>query len=169
MPLSDTACRNAKPKEKPYKLSDEKALYLDVMPTGAKYWRMKYRFDGKETRLALGVYPNVGLKDARELRDDARKLLTSGVDPSESRKAEIATQRLNAENSFEAVAREWFAKFSTKWTDGHSSKIIARLERDVFPWIGGSAIASLKSRDLLAVLQRIEQRGTTQSPQINNL
>jgi integrase len=163
MPLSDTACRNAKPKEKPYKLADEKALYLEVMPTGAKYWRMKYRIDGKEKRLAIGVYPDVGLKEARDKRDDARKLLASGIDPSENRKAEKATQRLNAENSFEAVAREWFSKFSAKWTEGHSSKIIARLERDVFPWIGGKAIAELKARDVLAVLQRIEQRGAIET------
>lgn len=159
MPLSDTTCRNAKPKDKPYKLADEKAMYLEVMPTGAKYWRMKYRFDGKEKRLALGVYPDVGLKNARDKRDEARKLLAAGVDPAESRKAEKATKLLNAENSFEAVAREWFGKFSATWVEGHAQKIITRLERDVFPWVGGRAIADLRARDLLTVLQRIEARG----------
>ena len=85
MPLSDTACRNAKPKEKPYKLSDEKALYLEVMPTGAKYWRLKYRIAGKEKRLALGVYPEVSLAEARNKRDEARKQIADGIDPSESK------------------------------------------------------------------------------------
>lgn len=159
MPLSDTACRNAKPKEKPYKLTDEKALYLEVMPTGSKYWRMKYRFEGKEKRLALGVYPDVGLKDAREKRDAARKLLANGVDPSENRKAQKAAQLENSANSFEVIAREWFAKTSPKWVEGHAAKIMTRLERDAFPVIGSKAIADLRAPDMLAMLLRIESRG----------
>jgi DNA invertase Pin-like site-specific DNA recombinase len=107
--LTDPKCKNAKPKEKPYKLADEKSLYLEAMPNRAKYWRMKYRYGGKEKRLAFGVYPETGLKEARTKRDDARKLLADGADPGETRKAMKAAQVADAE-TFEIVAREWFAK-----------------------------------------------------------
>jgi hypothetical protein len=112
--LTDTTCKNAKPKEKPYRLSDEKGLYLEIMPKGSKYFRLKYRFDGKEKRLAFGVYPETSLKEARQKRDEARKLMEQGIDPGEQRKAMKAAQA--GADSFEAVAREWFAKFSPSWT-----------------------------------------------------
>lgn len=160
MPLTATACKNAKPREdgKPLRLSDEKGMYLEVMPNGAKYWRMKYRFNGKEKRLAFGVFPEVGLADAREKRDEARRLLSEGIDPGELRKVTKATSKLSAENSFEAVAREWFAKYLPTWSEGHATRIIRRLERDIFPWLGNRPIAEITAPELLASLQRIEKR-----------
>lgn len=171
MPLTDTAIRNAKPgitpagKEtaKPYKLGDTGGLYLEVAPSGGKWWRLKYRFDGKEKRLSLGVYPDVGLKDARQRRDDARKLLADGVDPGENRKAAKAAKAERASNSFEVVAREWYAKNSSNWAENHGKRILQRLERDIFPWIGGRPIADITAPELLAVLRRIEARGAVET------
>lgn len=160
MPLSDTAIRAAKPAEKPYKLPDEKGLFLLVHPNGSRYWRQKYRFDGKEKMLAHGVYPETSLKEARERRDDARKLLAQGIDPGEQRKAQKAAKQDRAANSFEVIAREWFAKNRGTWAPTHGDKIIARLENDVFPWLGGKAIAEITAPQVLEVLRRIEARGT---------
>ena len=115
MALTDLAVRKAAVRDKPYRLSDEKGLYLEVALSGSKYWRWKFRFAGKEKRLALGVYPEVSLAEARAARDGARKLLASGVDPSEARKAQKASRVELAENSFEAIAREWFAKYACGW------------------------------------------------------
>ncbi len=159
MPLTDTAIRNAKPRKKPTKLFDERGLYLEVSPAGGKWWRLKYRFDGKENRLSLGVYPDVNLKDARNRRDDARKLLANGIDPSENRKAQKSARADWAANSFEAIARDWFAKHSANWAATHASKIIQRLEKDVFPWLGEKPIAAISAPELLTVLRRIETRG----------
>jgi integrase len=158
MPLSDTATRNAKPKDKPYKLADEKGLYLLIKPAG-KYWRLDYRFDGKRKTLALGVYPDISLKEAREKRDEARKQIAQGVDPSAERKATKTAQT----ESFEAVAREWFAKFAPSWAESHSDKIMRRLERDVFPWIGARPVREITAPELLAVLRRIETRGALET------
>jgi len=160
MPLSDTAVRTAKPADKPYKLPDEKGLFLLVHPNGSKYWRQKYRFGGKEKLLSLGVYPDTGLKDARQRRDAARKLLADGVDPGEHRKAAKAVKVERAANSFEVIGREWFEKNRETWAPSHADKIIKRLENDVFPWLGGKAIAEITAPDVLAVLRRIEGRGT---------
>lgn len=159
MPLTETACKNAKPKEdgSPAKYADEKGMYLLVNKTG-KYWRMDYRFNGKRKTLALGVYPETTLKQCREKRDEARRLLSEGIDPSELRKVTKATGKLNAENSFEVIAREWFAKHLPTWTEGHSSRIIRRLERDIFPWLGNRPIAEITAPELLTSLQRIEKR-----------
>lgn len=158
MPLTDIKIKQAKPKEKPYKISDERGLYLEVAPAGGKWWRLKYRIDGKEKRLSLGVYPDVSLALARERRDDARKLIASGVDPSSNRKAtKLARAESNA-NSFEVVAREWFEKWKTTKAKNHSDKVIRRLERDVFPWLGSRPIADIKPPELLTVLRRIEER-----------
>lgn len=159
MPLTNTAILNAKPKEKPYKLADGSGMYLEISPNGGKWWRLKYRFEGKEKRLSLGIYPDVGLKDARERRDAARKQLASGIDPSAVRKATKASKAgLNA-NTFEAVAREWFIKHSANWAKSHADKVIARLQNDVFPWLGRRPIAEITPPELLAVLRRIEGRG----------
>lgn len=159
MPLTDTAIRNAKPGEKAVKLFDGRGLYLEISPTGGKWWRLKYRFEGKERRLSLGVYPDVSLKDVRERRDEARKLLANGIDPSENRKAQKSARAVQAANSFESVAREWFVKHSQSWAGSHASKIIERLERDVFPWLGGRPIAEITAPELLTTLRRIENRG----------
>jgi len=163
MPLTDTVARNAKPGIKPVRLFDEKGLYLEISPAGGKWWRFKYRFDGKEKRLSLGVYPEVSLKDARQRRDEARKLLADDVDPGENRKAKKLARDDLAGNSFEVVAREWFAKYEPTWTAGHSSKIISRLERDIFPWIGLRPIAEIKAPQLLACLRRVEDRGALET------
>ncbi len=163
MPLTDTAIRNAKPGAKPAKLFDERGLFLIVTPAGGKWWRFRYKFDGKEKLLSLGVYPDVGLKDARARRDAARKLLAEDVDPGENRKAQKSARADRAANSFEVVAREWFAKFAPGWAVSHSSKIIRRLETDVFPWIGGRPIAAITAPQLLEVARRIESRGAPET------
>jgi len=163
VPLTDTAIRNAKASAKAVKLSDEKGLFLLVTAAGGKWWRLKYRFGGKEKLLSLGTYPDVSLRDARERRDSARKLLADGVDPGEHRKAKKQARADLAANSFEVVAREWFAKFEPTWTEGHSDKIIRRLERDIFPWIGGRPIAEIKALELLACLRRVEDRGALET------
>ena len=163
MALTDVAAKGAKPQEKAYKLSDEKGMFLLVTPTGSKWWRLKYRFAGKEKLLSLGVYPEIGVRDARDRRDAARKLLLNGIDPSIDRQMQKAASTERSENSFERVAREWFAKFSPKWAPGHASKIIRRLERDVFPWIGGLPVAEIKAPQLLATLRRIEERGAIET------
>ena len=162
MPLSDPAIKKAKPEAKPYKLTDEKGLFLLVNAAG-KYWRLAYRFGGKQKTLALGVYPDVPLTRAREKRDDARKLIADGVDPGEHRKATKTQQTERAANSFEAVAREWYAKHSPGWAESHSNKIIRRLERDVFPWVGGRPIAELSAPEILTTMRRIEGRGTLET------
>ena len=163
MPLTNTSIRNAKPAEKAKKLFDSRGLYLEVAPSGGKWWRFKYRFGGKEKRLSLGVYPDVSLKDARDRRDEARKLLANEIDPSENRKAQKAAKVERAGNSFEVVAREWFAKHSPNWVASHADRIISRLERDIFPWIGNSAIAEIAAAQLLEVIRRIEQRGALET------
>ena len=159
MPLTDTAIRAAKSAAKPVKLSDEKGLYLEVAPTGGKWWRLKYRFGGKEKRISLGVYPDVGLKLARERRDEARRLLADGIDPGEHRKAHKSARADASANSFEAVAREWFTKMLPTWSPDHADKIIKRFERDVFPWIGGKPVADLNAPEVLSTIRRIEARG----------
>lgn len=159
MPLTDTAIRATKPTEKTQKLFDGGGLYLEVAPTGGKWWRLKYRFGGKEKRISLGVYPDVGLKDARTRRDDARRLLANDIDPSENRKVQKAASTDRAANSFEVVAREWYAKHSPGWAVSHASKIMQRLEKDVFPWLGGRPIAEITAPELLTTLRRIEARG----------
>ena len=160
MPLTDAAIRTAKPGAKPVRMFDGGGLYLEVSPAGGKLWRLKYRFNGKEKRLALGIYPDIGLKDARERRDDARRLLCNDIDPGENRKVQKAAKVERAANSFEVIAREWFAKNRDTWAVSHADKIIARLENDVFPWLGGKAIAEITAPDVLSVLRRIEGRGT---------
>lgn len=159
MPLSDIALRTAKPTDKPYKLTDGGGLYVEVYPTGGKLWRLKYRFGGKEKRLSLGAYPVVSLKDARERRDNAKRLLAGGIDPSVERKAQKAATVERAANSFETVGREWFARYSPTWAESHSTKIIRRLEADIFPWLGGRPIAEITAPEVLTVLRRIESRG----------
>ena len=163
MLLSDTAIRNAKPTAKPTRLYDRDGLYLEVSTSGGKWWRFKYRFAGKEKRLSLGVYPDVDLKKARRRTGETRRLLADGVDPSENRKAQKAASASRAANSFEVVAREWLAKQMPTWATNHGGRILARFERDIFPWIGGRAIAELSAPELLATLRRIEARGALET------
>jgi integrase len=163
MPLTNTAIRNARSGKKTARLYDERGLYLEVSPAGGKWWRLKYRFAGKEKRLSLGVFPDVGLKDARDSRDRARKLLAGGVDPSENRKAQKSARLAGAANSFEVVAREWFAKYSINWAASHSERLIRLFERDIFPWIGERPVADVTAPDLLGILRRIECRGALET------
>ncbi len=166
MPLTDVSVKNAGPKDKAYKLGDSGGLYLFIVPTGGKLWRLDYRFAGKRKTLAIGAYdanPPVSLAAARGKRDDARKLLASGVDPAENRKAMKTAQFESAANSFEVVAREWFGKYSPQWAKSHSEKIISRFERDIFPWIGKRPIAEIKAKELLITVERIEKRGALET------
>jgi integrase len=157
--LTDTKIRNAKPSVKALKLFDGNGLYLEISPAGGKWWRLKYRFGGKEKRLSLGVYPEVSLKDARERCDETRKLLADGVDPSANRKAEKASRLSAGANSFEVVAREWHASRSPNWAAGHADKILRRFELDIFPVIGALPITAIAAPTLLATVRRIEARG----------
>ncbi|MFN3702846.1 tyrosine-type recombinase/integrase [Thermomonas sp.] len=163
MPLSDTAIRKAKPADKTQRLFDGGGLYLEITPAGGKLWRQKYRFGGKEKRLAHGTYPEVSLAEARDRRDNARKLLAAGTDPGEHRKAEKQAGEDRAANSFEAVAREWFGKFAPNWAASHAGKIMGRLENDLFPWIGSRPVAEIKAPELLRCLRRIESRGALET------
>jgi integrase len=171
MPLTDTAVRNAKPSTKPYRLFDGGGLYIEIAPSGGKWWRLKYRFAGKEKRLSLGVYPEVPLAGrkhkasgkwidgARDKRDKARQMLADGIDPGENRKANKAARADSAANSFEVVTREWFTKFSLTWSANYGRQIMRRFEHDIFRWIGGRAIAEVTSSELLTTIRRIESRG----------
>ncbi|MFM2005119.1 MAG: hypothetical protein RLZZ09_774 [Pseudomonadota bacterium] len=163
MPLSDTTIRSAKPRSKPYKLADSGGLYIEISPAGGKLWRLKYRFGGKEKRLALGKYPDTGLKEARERRDEARKLLGAGVDPGEHKKAVKAAEIDSAINTFEGVARRWFDLKSPKWASSHSEKVISRLERDIFPWLGKKPIREIVRSDVLNTLKRIVDRDAVET------
>jgi len=157
--LTERTIRNFKPETKTKRLFDAGGLYLEVSPTGSKWWRLKYRYAGKEKRLALGVFPRVTLKEARNARDDARRMLDKGNDPGQARKAEKAVRNELTADSFEAVAREWFKKFSPNWAETHASKILGRLETDIFPWLGSRPIRQINAPELLAVVRRIEARG----------
>lgn len=159
MKLTDTACKNAKPKEKPYKKGDGGGLYLLVNPDGSKYWRMKYRFLGKEKLLAFGTYPLISLADAREERERAKKLLAGGIDPRTAKKEEKRQIVRNAQNTFKAVALEWHENQKGRWSGNHTGNVLLRLERDIFPFIGAEPIASIEAPDLLEVLRKIEKRG----------
>lgn len=161
MPLKSIQVEKTKPGDKTIRLYDERGLYLEISPKGGKWWRLKYRHNRKEKRLSLGVYPDVSLKMARERRDKFRRMLADGIDPGEKRKAEKIAQRKG--NSFETVAREWFAKHSINWVPGHAKRIMRRLERDVFPWTGEKPIGEITASELLLILQQIEKRGALET------
>jgi len=167
--LTDLSIKKAKPETKVYKLTDGGGLCLQVEPKGSKYWRLAYRFAGKQKTLALGVYPDVGLAEARSRRDEARKLLANNVDPGVAKQAQKAVVIAQTENSFEAIAREWFIRHAPNWKENHSSKIIARLEKDVFPWVGARPIAEITAPTLLAAIRRIESRGALETAQARGM
>jgi integrase len=159
MKLTDTAVRNTKPKAKPYKLFDGGGLYLLVQPSGARWWRYKYRrTDGKENTLSLGTYPDTSLRDAREKLAEARKQRAVGIDPSAARQAAKAAGAERAANSFETVAREWYAKQAKKWAASTAEKTMARLEDGLFPWIGARPVADITTQEVLRALRRVEVR-----------
>jgi hypothetical protein len=159
MSLSDAKVRNAKPTLKPYKISDGNGLYLIVMPRGGKYWRVKYFFNGKEKLLALGVYPDVGLLDARERNIRARKLVADGKDPGEEKKEAARFEIATDTGLFENVARDWHDKQKNKWSEGTAAMVLKRLEAHVFPHVGHKAISKVTSKDLLSAIRKIEQSG----------
>lgn len=158
MALTDAALRTAKPTDKPYKLSDGKGLFALVHPNGSKYWRLKYRYDGKEKTLALGVYPETGLKEARQRCDDARKLLANDTDPGTVKKVQKAARLADAENSFKAVSIEWLSKQKPAWSEGHYDRVYARLENNAWPKLGKLPISSIKPVTVLEALREIEKR-----------
>ncbi len=152
--------------EKPLRLFDGRGLYLEIAPSGGKWWRFKYRFGGKEKRLSLGVYAaagsktvEVGLEAARKAADEARQLLRDGVDPSQDRKAEKRRMAHQSENTFEAVAREWHGKQSAAWVPDHAERVLRRLELYIFPNLGKQSIAEIEAPELLDALRVIEARG----------
>jgi integrase len=157
--LTATAIRNVKPAGTVKRLFDGRGLYLEVMPTGRRYWRLKYRHAGKEKRLALGVYPEVTLADARALRDKARAAIREGRDPSADRKADRREAKLSADNTFEGVARAWLAAQKRKLAPATYAKAERTLEADVFPWIGARPIAEIDPPEALTVVKRVEARG----------
>ncbi|MBI3440237.1 MAG: integrase arm-type DNA-binding domain-containing protein, partial [Proteobacteria bacterium] len=163
MSLTDTKIRNIKPGKNPLKLFDGGGLFLLVTPSGGKWWRLKYRFANKEKLLSLGVYPDVNLKEAREKRDQARKQLANGIDPGTNRKAMKAAQIDRDTNTFEVIAREWTTKQAASWAPSHADKIIRRLERDIFPWLGKRPITEITAPELLKSLRRIEERGVVET------
>ena len=152
----------AKPREKAYKLADGAGLYLEVVPSGSRYWRMKYRFNGKEKRMAFGVYPAVSLAQARALRDDAKKKLAEGIDPSFAKKEEKLVRDVQLNNTFQAVALEWHGTKVSRWSEGYASDIIEAFNKDIFPYIGQQPVNEIKPLVLLNVLRRMESRGATE-------
>ncbi|MEI7386340.1 tyrosine-type recombinase/integrase [Pectobacterium versatile] len=157
MALTDIKVRSAKPEEKPYKLTDGNGMFLLVHTNGSKYWRLRYRSDCKEKTLALGVYPEVSLSEARQKRDEARKLIAAGVDPNEHKKA-VKTQQQDDEQTFEAVARAWHTD-NKKWSESHAERILKSLSDNIFPAIGSKHISDLKTRDLLTPIKNVERSG----------
>lgn len=162
MPLTDISIRNAKPKDKPYKLTDGRGLYLLVKKTG-KYFRWDYRFAGKRKTFSLGVYPDITLKEVRERHEDLRRLLARDIDPMEYKKNVKTKHQVEVEHSFEVVAREWFLKYQPVWTEKHAKTIISRLENNIFPWLGGTSVSSITAPLLLESLRRIEDRGALET------
>lgn len=160
--LTDTTVKNAKPKDKPYNLTDGGGLYLKVTTAG-KYWRYNYSFNGKQKTYAMGVYPDTSLKQARDKHQAARESLAQGIDPSAKKQEDKAAQVALTENSFELVAREWYSKFSGKWSKDHAANVLTRLEKDLFPFIGGKPVAEIEPPAILKCLRRIEERGALDS------
>lgn len=163
MALTELEVKKTKATDKQQKLSDGGGLYLLIHKNGGKYWQMAYRFGGKQKTLSLGVYPDITLAEARDRREQARKLLANNIDPGVVKQAQKTVAVAQTENSFEIIAREWFARHAPNWNESHSSKIIARLEKDVFPWIGNRQISEITPPVLLTAIRRIEARGALET------
>jgi integrase len=161
--LSDAKARNAKPKTRPYKLSDGEGLFLLVMPNGSKYWRLRYFFAAKERLLALGVYPDVTLSDARERHSQARKVLAAGRDPAIEKKAARELVARNAQNTFEAIAREWHEKRLHEWSASTARVALTRLDKYIFPKLGHRPVAEITPPEVLEVLRVVEAQGTLET------
>jgi len=152
-------CDNAWPKEKPWKLSDGRGLYLEVMPSGSKLWRIKYNYGGKEKRYAFGSYPSTSLSQARAVREEIKQKLQDNIDPSAEKQEQKRLATLNAKNTFEAVATEWHQRNYDTWDKRHAEDLIYRMRKDLFPAIGNVPISQLKAVDVVAALRKIEDRG----------
>jgi len=162
--LTVLAARSAKPRDAMYRLAAGKGLYLQVMPNGAKYWRLKYRHLKKQPKMiSLGVFPQVGLADARTERDRLRLLVDAGIDPSTQRRADRLARELATENSFEAIGRAWFAEKKGSWVESYARGVISRLENNVFPWIGTFPITEVTAPQILITMRRIHERGATET------
>ena len=159
--LTDLALRNARPGDKPRRLSDGGGLFLEVRPNGSKYWRMAYRYAGKQKLLALGVYPNVSAPEARKVAREAKEHLADGRDPGLVKKILKGTNC--TENTFQAVAEEWIGRFKHMWTESHFKNVSGRLQKDIYPWIGNRPVGEITAPELLLVLRKIEARGHLES------
>lgn len=159
MPLTNLDCKNAEIREKRYRCYDERGLYLEIHPNGAKYWRFKYRYLDKEKLLALGVYPEISLKEARQKCLDARKVLSENKDPSHLKQEAKRIAKQKADNSFKKIALEWHQTYDKKWTEKHSKNVLRRLEMDVFPEIGSMPISSIKPTHIINALKKVQKRG----------
>ena len=162
-PLTDAVVKKAKPGNKPARIFDGRGLYIEIAPSGGKWWRWKYRCEGKERLLSMGTYPDVTLKAARERRDEARALLQSGVDPGAARKAAKASRSEAGVNCFETVAREFHSVKREEWSEAHAKRWLERLEKDVFPWVGSLQLPEVTAPILLATLRRVEARGVRET------
>ncbi|MHB1947072.1 MAG: tyrosine-type recombinase/integrase [Gammaproteobacteria bacterium] len=163
MSLNDLKIKSAKAEEKAYKLSDGEGLYLLVTPSGSKSWRLKYRFGGKEKLLTIGLYPAISLAKARDKKNEARRLLADDIDPGAAKKEKKLSTKGNPDNSFEVIAKEWFEKFSSKWSQKHAMRILRQFEKEIFPWLGKLAISEITPPQVLSVLNRIESRGAIET------
>ena len=163
MALTDSKIKQAKAKEKDYKLSDSGGLFLLVTKTSRKYWRLKYRFVGKEKLLSIGVYPTVTLKMARKAREEAKELLDNGVDPSQAKKSKKEELLEAHANNLELVALEWHAQQSLQWSASYSDKVLRAIKRDLFPYLGSLPLSDISPLQLLTVFRRVEARGATES------
>ena len=163
MALTNTRINNAKPGDKPYKLSDGGGLHILIMISGNKSWRFSYRFNGKQKLLTIGLYPHVSLVDARESRDKAKKLLADGFDPNEVKKAKLLQDKEETANTFESVALEWHEKRKRNWAKKTADKTMSMLKRLIFPFIGSTAMTKLKPAELRSAIQKIESRGNIET------
>lgn len=163
MPLTDVAIRNAKPREKQYKLSDGGGMFLLVAPNGNRFWRLAYRFEGKQKLLALGAYPLVSLADARAKRDDAKRLLLEGTDPGEQRKADRRQHRIDTASTFRVLAKEWYENSEERWVPSYAARIWSRIEDDLLPDLGDRPAFDIQPLEMLDVLRKIEARGAIES------
>ncbi|MFI5411605.1 tyrosine-type recombinase/integrase [Kaistia sp. UC242_56] len=162
MPLSDVACRNAKPLAKAQKLADAGGLYLYVSTAGGKLWRCDYRFVGQRRTASFGAYPHVGLAEARRRRDELKAQIADGIDPGAAKKAAKKNAKLAAGNSFETIAREWFALKLADWVDSYSTRLMSRLEADVFPPLGARPISAIEPPEILDAVRKVEGRGAVE-------
>lgn len=163
MALTAAQVLQAKPTEKTQKLFDGGGMFLEVTPSGGKRWRLKYRFGGKENLLSLGIYPKTSLKAARQHGVDAHKLLEKGIDPSQARKAEKISIKVAAANTFEHLALEWHTAKKSGWSTSHTDTCLARMKRDLFPWLGARPLTELKPPEIMVVLKKVEGRGSIET------